>query len=100
MANVGKLTLQDDGTYDGEFHTLKHQFKLRMVPCDGSSDKHPVYRVYSGKVEVGAAWENVAEETGQLYYTLRLNDPSFERPIYTKLFQDKTDGGVLHIVFD
>ena len=47
-----------------------------------------------------AAWENTAEETGFLYYTLRLNDPSFDQPIYSKLFQDKTDGGVLHIVFD
>jgi uncharacterized protein (DUF736 family) len=42
MTNVGKLTLQEDGTYDGEFHTLEHQFKLRMIPCDGRSDKRPV----------------------------------------------------------
>ncbi len=71
-----------------------------MVPCESKSDNHPVYRVYAGETEIGAAWENVAEETGIVYYTLRLNDPSFERPIYTKLFQDKADGGVLHIVFD
>ncbi len=100
MANIGKLTLQNDSTYRGEFHTLKHQFPLTMAPCDRASDKHPVYRVYSGKTEIGAAWENVAEETNVVYYTLRLNDPSFERPIYAKLFQDKADGGVLHIVFD
>lgn len=100
MANIGKLTLQSDGSYKGEINTLKHQFPLLMTACESLTDRHPVYRVYSGKTELGAAWENTAEETGILYYTLRLNDPSFDRPIYAKLFQDKTDGGVLHIVFD
>ena len=87
MANVGHHTAQDDGTYEGEFYTLKHQFKLRMAPCNAATDSHPVYRVYSGKTEIGAAWENTAEETGVVYYTLRLNDPSFDRPIYTKFFR-------------
>ncbi len=100
MANIGKLKVQDDGTYLGELHTLKHQFPLQMIPCESSSDRHPVYRVYSRKTEIGAAWENVAQETGLVYYTLRLNDPSFDRPIYTQLFQDKDDTGILHIVFD
>jgi uncharacterized protein (DUF736 family) len=100
MATNGKLTLQADASYKGEFHSLKHSFPLQMIPCESQTDKHPVYRLFSGRTELGGAWENVAEGTGLVYYTVKLTDPSFERPLYLKLFQDKADGGTYNIVSD
>jgi uncharacterized protein (DUF736 family) len=100
MANNGTLKLQEDGSYKGEFHSLKHSFPLQMIPnLDQRSEKSPMYLIFSGKTRLGAAWENEAEGTGVIYYTVQLKDPSFGT-LYLKLFQDARDGGTYNVVFD
>jgi len=100
MATNGTLKLQENGTYRGEFHSLKLSFPLHMIPNDDiKSEKSPTYLIYSGKTRLGAAWENEAAGTGVVYYTVALKDPSFGT-MYLKLFQDSQDGGTFNIVFD
>ena len=99
MANNGTLKLQEDGTYKGEFHSLQHRFPLQMRENESSNPKAPTYRLYSGPTALGAAWENVSEATGTVYYTVQLKDPSFGT-LYLKLFQDREEGGTYNIVFD
>jgi uncharacterized protein (DUF736 family) len=99
MANNGKLTLQDDGTYKGEFHSLKHSFPLQMVPNeDRRSERAPEYKIISGRTVLGSAWEEESAQ-GVIYYTLQIKDPSFGT-LYLKLFQDWKEGGTYNIVFD
>lgn len=64
MANNGTLKLQEDGTYKGEFHSLKLSFPLVMIPNpEQRSEKSPMYLIFSGRTRLGAAWEN-AERFG------------------------------------
>ncbi|MCQ9155196.1 DUF736 domain-containing protein, partial [Acidomonas methanolica] len=42
------------------------------------------------KVEIGAAWSKRSNE-GRDYLGLKLDDPSFNAPIYANLFDDEED---------
>jgi uncharacterized protein (DUF736 family) len=46
----------------------------------------------SQKAEIGAAWPKRCEE-GRDYLSLRLDDPSFNAPIYANLFADEDGEG-------
>ena len=44
------------------------------------------------KAEIGAAWSKRSEE-GRDYLSLKLDDPSFNSPIYANLFDDEGGEG-------
>lgn len=89
MATIG--TFKKVGTdFQGEIMTLSLQAKgVRIVPeTNRSSDQAPSHRVYAGRAEIGAAWTKRSEE-GRDYLSLKLDDPSFNAPIYANLFGDE-----------
>ena len=45
-----------------------------------------------GRAEIGAAWSKRSEE-GRDYLSLKLDDPSFNAPIYANLFDDEDGEG-------
>lgn len=45
-----------------------------------------------GRAEIGAAWSKCSEE-GRDYLSLKLDDPSFNAPIYANLFDDEAGEG-------
>ena len=85
MATIG--TFKKVGNdFQGEIITLSLQAKgVRIVPeTNPSSDQAPSHRVYAGRAEIGAAWSKRSEE-GRDYLSLKLDDPSFNAPIYANL---------------
>ena len=88
MATIGtfKKTASD---FTGEIVTLSAQAKnVRIVPDEGSSNENaPSHRVFVGRAEIGAAWSKRSNE-GRDYLSLKLDDPSFNAPIYANLFDD------------
>ncbi len=48
----------------------------------------PSHRVYVGRAEIGAAWSKSSNE-GRDYLSLKLDDPSFNAPIFANLFEDE-----------
>lgn len=92
MATIG--TFKKSGNdYTGDIVTLSVQAKgVRIIPDDTrTSDKAPSHRVMVGRAEIGAAWSKRSNE-GRDYLGLKLDDPSFNAPIYANLFEDE-DGG-------
>jgi uncharacterized protein (DUF736 family) len=88
MATIG--TFKKVGNdFQGEIITLSLQAKgVRIVPeTNPSSDQAPSHRVYAGRAEIGAAWSKRSEE-GRDYLSLKLDDPSFNAPIYANLIGD------------
>ena len=56
-----------------------------MVPVtDKTSDDQPDYRVYAGRVELGAGWPRTSDR-GNDYVSLALDDPSFAAPLCAAL---------------
>uniref|UniRef100_UPI0015D7512B DUF736 domain-containing protein n=1 Tax=Escherichia fergusonii TaxID=564 RepID=UPI0015D7512B len=77
-----------------EIVTLSLQARgVRIVAeANRSNDNAPSHRIYVGRAEIGAAWSKRSEE-GRDYLSLKLDDPSFNAPIYANLFDDEGGEG-------
>lgn len=89
MANIGSFKKSGE-EFHGEIVTLSLQTKgVRIVPeTDRTNDNAPSHRVYVGRAEIGAAWPKRSNE-GRNYLSVKLDDPSFNAPIYANLFDDE-----------
>ena len=89
MANIGSFK-KVGSDFQGEIVTLSVQAKgVRIVPeLSRTNDNAPSHRVYCGRADLGAAWSKRSEE-GRDYLSLKLDDPSFNAPIYANLFGDE-----------
>jgi uncharacterized protein (DUF736 family) len=92
MATIGTFKKTGSNEFTGEIVTLAVQAQnVRLIPeTTPAGDNAPSHRVYIGRVEIGAAWSKRSTE-GRDYLSLKLDDPSFNIPIYANLFAD--DGG-------
>jgi uncharacterized protein (DUF736 family) len=88
MANIGSFKKSGE-EFRGEIVTLSLQAKgVRIVPeMERTNDNAPSHRVYLGRAEVGAVWPKRSSE-GRDYLSVKLDDPSFNAPIYANLFDD------------
>ncbi len=93
MANIGSFK-KSGNEFQGEIVTLSLQAKgVRIVPeANRTNDNAPSHRVYIGRVEVGAGWSKRSAE-GRDYLSVKLDDPSFNAPIYANLFDDEEGEG-------
>jgi uncharacterized protein (DUF736 family) len=93
MANIGSFK-KVGSELQGEIVTLSVQTRgVRIVPeASRSNDNAPSHRVYVGRVEIGAAWSKRSNE-GRDYLSVKLDDPSFNAPIYANLFEDEDGEG-------
>ena len=93
MANIGTFT-KTGNEYKGEIVTMSVQQKnVRIVPeARASGENAPSHRVFVGRAEIGAAWSKRSNE-GRDYLGLKLDDPSFNAPIYANLFDDEEGEG-------
>ena len=88
MANIGTFKKSGDD-FQGEILTLSlHSRGVRIVlEANRTSDNAPSHRVYVGRAEIGAAWSKRSNE-GRDYLSVKLDDPSFNAPIYANLVED------------
>ena len=89
MANIGSFK-KVGSDFQGEIVTLSVQARgVRIVAeTNRSNENAPSHRVFVGRAEIGAAWSKRSEE-GRDYLSLKLDDPSFNAPIYANLFDDE-----------
>ncbi|MDA9405773.1 DUF736 domain-containing protein [Bradyrhizobium sp. CCBAU 45384] len=89
MASIGSFK-KVGNEFQGEIVTLSLQvYGVRIAAeTNRSNDNAPSYRIYVGRAEIGAAWSKRSEE-GRDYLSLKLDDPSFNAPIYANLFEDE-----------
>ena len=98
MASIG--TFKKIGNeFQGEIVTLSLQSKgVRIVPeTNRTSDNAPSHRIFVGRAEIGAAWSKRSNE-GRDYLSVKLDDPSFNAPIYANLFNDE-DGETFTLIW-
>ena len=94
MATIGTFKKTGTNAYTGEIVTLSVQARtVRIVPeTKAAGDNAPSHRVLVGRAEIGAAWPKRSSE-GRDYLGLKLDDPSFNAPIYASLFDDEDGEG-------
>ena len=93
MATIGTFKKVGNG-YNGEIVTLSLQTpNVRIAPeTVRANENAPSHRVFVGRVEIGAAWSRRSNE-GREYLSLKLDDPSFNAPIFANLFDDEDGEG-------
>jgi uncharacterized protein (DUF736 family) len=87
MAQIGTFTRGEDGSFNGSIRTLNINVKATIRPVAKDSERSPDYRVTAGGVELGAGWSKAAKDTGAEYVSVKLDDPSFNAPVYATLVQ-------------
>ena len=93
MATIG--TFRKSGTeFPGQIVALYVQTKnVRITPeANRTSGNAPSHRIFVGRAEVGAAWSKRSAEQRD-YLSVKLDDPSFNAPIYANLVQDEEGEG-------
>ena len=93
MATIG--TFKKSGAeFLGQIVTLNVQTKsVRIIPeANRSNENAPSHRIFVGRAEVGAAWSKRSAEQRD-YLSVKLDDPSFNAPIYANLFDDEDGEG-------
>lgn len=98
MAIIGSFNLKDS-KWTGTIRTLTVNVKTQFVPNDQLLDGAPAYRVFAGGAELGAAWTQTAQESGKDYLSVKLDDPSFPKPIRAAFFIDE-DAGTAILVWN
>ena len=88
MANIGTFTKAEDGTLSGFIKTLQLNTKAKFSPLEATSNGGPDFRIFAGNVEIGAAWKRMSQQD-RPYISVKLDDPSFNAPIYANLFNDE-----------
>jgi uncharacterized protein (DUF736 family) len=91
MANIGSFK-KVNAEFQGEIVTLTVQARgVRIVPePNRTNDNAPSHRVFVGRAEIGAAWPKRSNE-GRDYLSVKLDDPSFNAPIFANLFDGEDD---------
>lgn len=93
MATIGTFTSTANG-FSGSIKTLNLNVKARFERIENPSDKGPHFRIYSGSVELGAAWQKHSEQSDRDYLSVKLDDPSFPAPIYATLVEVEGEEGL------
>ena len=85
MAMIANLAKQKDGSFIGTLliPSLRGQ-KIVLTPVE-KKGKGPELRATIGAYEAGAGWKRETETT--TYVSVKLDDPTFSRPIYCALFK-------------
>ena len=99
MATIGTFKKTGSDEFSGDIITLSVNAKnVRIVPDTRSNGENaPSHRVLVGRAEIGAAWSKRSNE-GREYLGLKLDDPSFNAPIYANLFDDE-DGDTHSLIW-
>lgn len=87
---IGRFTEGNDGTLIGHIRTMFFKSdKVVFEPnVETKSAKAPAYRVYTAdEIELGASWRKAGKESGLVYYDVKLDDPTFAKPIWCRLVQ-------------
>jgi uncharacterized protein (DUF736 family) len=85
IPTIGTCKLIENGRFEGTLGTLTVRARLSIVPVSAkTSDDQPDYRVYAGRIEVGAGWRKTSDR-GDDYVSLVLDGPSFAARLYAAL---------------
>ncbi len=100
MSVIGtfKRTGQD---FTGEIVSLSvQQTNVRIVREDQrTSEDSPTHRVFVGRAEIGAGWTKKKRDGEGDYLSLKLDDPSFNQPIFANLWAEDEKAGDYKLIW-
>lgn len=86
MAKTGTFKKQNDGRYTGTINTLTIRATVELVPTERQDGNGPDFRAWAKGAEIGAAWMQESK-AGNLYLSVKLDDPSLPPAIFCRLIK-------------
>ena len=93
--NIGSIKKNDQGILIGRVQTMAFGATIALAEVNSSNERAPAYDVLAlaadrrSWVKVGAVWEYPSNETGELFLSGRIDDPSLDKPIDVAMFQQE-----------
>jgi uncharacterized protein (DUF736 family) len=89
MTAIGNFT-RDGDNFTGAINTLTLNAAVTIKAVKKAAKGAPAYRIYAGEFELGAAWTKTSKAE-KPYLSVKLDDPSFNEPIFGALVE-QADG--------
>lgn len=95
--NIGSIKPNDQGILIGRVQTMAFVATIALQEVNSNNERAPAYDVLAlaadrrSWVKVGALWEYSSNETGEVFLSGRIDDPSLDKPIDVAMFQ-QNDG--------
>jgi len=95
--NIGSIKQNDDGILIGRVTTLAFSITIALREVQSNNERAPAYDIMAlsadrrSWVKVGAVWEYHSNETGEVFLSGRIDDPSLDKPVDVAMFQ-QNDG--------
>lgn len=93
--NIGNIKATGDGKFIGRIATLTLSLQVALVAVDSTNERAPAFDIFAlggdrrTWVKVGALWEFSSNETGEVFLSGRIDDPSLDKPIDVALFRQQ-----------
>jgi uncharacterized protein (DUF736 family) len=97
--NIGTVKQNEQGIFTGRVSTLALSLVIGLAPVNSSNAKAPVYDIMGLSadrrtwVKIGALWEFASNETGEAFFSGRMDDPSLTEPLQVAFFAQR-DGSM------
>ena len=94
--NNGYLKLENN-EWRGKVTTLHIDMPIKLVAAERRTENAPAFDVFSqtksgSAVKVGVAFEKRMKDSNEAFYSITIDDPSMEAPLYVTAFPSKEDG--------
>ena len=95
--NIGTLKANGDGVHIGRIVTMAFAATIALREFVSTNERAPAFDVMAlsadrrSWVKVGALWEYTSNETGEVFLSGRIDDPSLDKPIDVALFRQNDD---------
>ncbi|QOT74525.1 DUF736 domain-containing protein (plasmid) [Sphingobium fuliginis] len=100
--NIGSISQNESGTFLGKISTLTVSLTIALREVHSTNPRAPKYEIFALSaakqwVQVGAFFELPANGTGEMFLNGKIEDPSFDKPLYISAFRQ--DDGSYNIVW-
>ena len=95
--NIGNLKTNDEGIFVGRITTLAFSAMVALREFNSDNEKAPAFEIMAlsadrrSWVKVGALWQFASNETGEMFLSGRIDDPSLDKALDVALF-NQDDG--------
>ena len=93
--NIGSIKPNEQGILIGRVQTMAFVATIALQEVNSTNERAPAFDVLAlaadrrSWVKVGALWEYSSNETGEIFLSGRIDDPSLDKPIDVAMFQQQ-----------
>ncbi|MGF7152086.1 uncharacterized protein (DUF736 family) [Sphingomonas zeicaulis] len=94
--NIGSIKRNDRGTFTGRVSAMAFSLTIALREVSSTNPNAPKFEIFALSaakewVQVGAFFEMFSNRDGSAFLNGKIDDPSFEKPLYVTAFQQEDE---------